>query len=325
MGAQIKIEDSVIRAPYPAGGIEALGTADSQDNLFFSRELESIIPQMFEVDYATISARSVFPIDRSYPPSTRTITYRQFDKTGASKIITDYANDIPLVQVFGQEFTAKVRTYAVAAQWSVDEIADAQMVGRPLDRMQTDAARETLLRDENRDAFAGNADYGIVGLFSDPNIPIGPVANPGGGTAWSTKTGPQMVADLCACADAIPAATGEVENATRILISPAQYRLAKCTQYNAGTDTSALDWFLANHGTVREVMPVRELTGAGPGGSDTMVAYTPDISKLRMCVVMEIEQRAPQENDLAIKVIFRHKFGGLIVHKPLSLNICHGI
>ncbi len=321
MGAQLKIEDNVIQAAYPQSGIESLGVADSANNLFFARELEHIIPEMFEIDYAKINARSIFPIDRSAPPATRIITYRQFDRVGVAKIIADYANDIPLVQVFGEEFTGNVRTFAIAARWSVDEIADAQMAGRPLDRMQTEAARESLLRRENEVAWYGDATHGLVGLLSDPNVPQVAVT----GADWDSATGVVMVDQMCACADAIPNNTGDVEMPTRLLVASNKYRKAKCTQYNSGTDTSALKWFLDNHDTITEVMPVRELQGAGPGGEDMMIAYTPDVRKLRMNIVLEIEQRAPQENDLEIKVIYRHKFGGLTVHKPLSINACYGI
>jgi hypothetical protein len=191
--------------------------------------------------------------------------------------------------------------------------------------MQAEAAREAMLRQENNIAFSGDATHGLVGLFTDPNIPTVTVVDPGAGTEWTAKTGRQMVDDMCSCVNAIPENTGDVEAPTRLLLPTAQYNLAHCTRMEDGTDTTALNYFLQNNPYVREVMPVRELTGAGTGGADVMVAYDPQLSKLRMNIPMEIEQLPPQEIDTCVKVIYRLKSGGLTVHKPLSLNICEGI
>ncbi len=319
----IKLPDFVKASVYPAAGLVAL---DSQSNVFFARELEHIIPEIFMTEHARINARSVFPIDRSASPYAKVITYRQYTKVGSAKIFSDYANDIPLVNVFGQEFTGNIRNIGVAARWSVDEIGASQETGRGLDRMETDTAREVILRTENSIAWNGDADNGLVGLLTDPNIPSTTVVDPGGGTEWSTKTGLQMVADMCACADAVPEATGDVEMPTRLLLASRAYRLAACTHINAGGSTvSALTWFLQNHGSVKEVMPIRELEGVGAGGTDMMIAYTPEASKLRMNVPLELEQRPPQEIDMIIKVIYRERFGGVTVHKPMSLHKCDGL
>lgn len=320
---EFKLPDYIVAAHYPQTGLDAL---DAQSNVFFARELEHIIPEIFMREHARINARAVFPIYRGASPFDKQITYRQFTKVGAAKIISDYANDIPLVNVFGEEFTGNVRTLGCAARWSVDEIGASAQHGRGLDRMQVDTARETILRLENDIAWNGDADNGLVGLLTDPNIPQTTVVNPGGGTQWSTKTGLEMVADMCACADAIPQNTGDVEMPTRLLIASRAYRIAKCTHVNAGGSTvSALKWFLDNHDTVTEVMPIRELEGVGAGGTDMMIAYTPDQSKLRMNVTLELEQRPPQEVDLWVKVIYREKFGGVTVHKPMSLHKCDGL
>lgn len=324
---EVQLPPFIRIAKYPTNGIESLGAADSDNNLFFARELEHIIPEMFEIEHARINARAIFPIDRSAGPTAKIITYRQFTKVGASKIISDYANDIPLVQVHGEEFTGNVRTMAIAARWTVDEIEDARVTGRPLDRMQTDAAREAILRQENDISFNGDATHGLVGLFTDPNIPTATVVNGAGGDPeWPEKTGPEMLTDMLTCVNQIPATTGDVEAPTRLLISTRRYNLVSGTFIDAGgISVSVLKWFVENNNYVKDVMPIREFEGVAAGGLDAMMAYTPDVRKIRMNITMELEQRPPQEVDLWVKVIYREKFGGLTVHKPLSLNICEGI
>ena len=314
-----KLKDLV---KYPVQGLASL---DSAENIFFARELEHIIAEMFETDHARINARNIFPIDRSAGSTAKNVTWRQTTKVGQAKIITDYADDIPLVNSFAEELTSRIRAIAVAAMWSMEEIAQSQSVGRPLDRSDAEAARETMLRKENTIAFQGDAAHGLAGLFTDTNIPRTTVATGVGGVTWALKTGEEMVDDMCACVNAIPTNTGDVEAPTRLLLPTTQYNLAACKRMSPGTDTTALNYFIANNTYVKDVMPIRELTGAGTAGVDVMLAYEPNISKIRMIVAQEIMQRPPQEVNLATKVIWHSRFGGVIVHKPLSLHICQGI
>ena len=300
-------------------------TFDAAENAFFSRELEHIIPELFEFEHARINARSIFPIDRSAGPAAETITFRQFTKTGVAKVISDYANDIPLVNVFGEEFTGNVRSIAIAAKWSIQEIRAAAMAGRPLDRQQAEAARETMMRTENDIAFNGDASHGLIGLFTDPNIPTAAVVDPGGGTAWSTKTAAQILTDMNDCANNIVETTGDVEVPNTMLLPTEQFNLIASTNAGMGTDTTILRYFLNNNPYIQEVMNVRELDQAGTANADVMLAYDRNPSKLKMQVPLDLEQLAPQEVDLCVKVIYHMRAGGLTVHKPLSLNICEGI
>lgn len=298
---------------------------DATNTAFFRRELEHIIPELFEVEHARINARNVFPIDRSAGPAAETITYRQFTKTGVAKIISDYANDIPLVNVFGEEFTGNVRSIAIAAKWSIQEIRASAMAGRPLDRQQAEAARETMMRTENDIAFQGDALNGLVGLFTDPNIPTAAVVDPGGGTEWVNKTAAQILTDMNDCANSIVENTGDVEVPNTMLLPTEQFNLIATLNAGTGTDTTVLRYFLNNSPYITEVMNIRELDGAATAGADPIVVYDRNPSKLRMQVPLDLEQFAPQEVDLCVKVPYHMRVGGLTVFKPLSLNICEGI
>lgn len=311
--------DSIFRFNPEALSLDAAQTA------FFRRELEHIIPELFEFEHARINARSVFPIDRSAGPAAQTITFRQFTKTGTAKIISDYANDLPLVNVFGEEFTGNVRSIGIAAKWSIQEIRAAAMAGRPLDRQQAEAARETMLRLENNIAFQGDALHGLIGLFTDPNIPTVTVAAGVGGVTWALKTPAEILLDMNDCANSIVETTGDIEVPNTLIMPTEQFNLIASTNAALGTDTTILRFFLNNNPYITQVMNIRELDTAGTGGVDAMVAYDRNISKIRLNVPLDIEQFAPQEVDLCIKVPYHMRAGGVTVHKPLSLSICEGI
>lgn len=300
---------------------EPLARLDAQENLFFQRELEHIIPELFEFEHARITARSFFPIDTSAGPGAETITYRQFTKTGVAKIISDYANDIPTANAFGEELTGRIRSSAIAAKWSIQEIRAAKMAGRALDRMQAEASREALMRLENNIAFSGDASHGLIGLFTDPNIPIGPV----GGAVWSGATPAKILADMDAFVSAIPQTTGDVEAPDTLALPIAQFDLIHSLNAALGTDSTVAKYFLANNPYIKTLTRHRELAGAGPGSTDTMVIYEKSIRKLRLNVPLDIEQLAPQARGLCVWVPYHMRMGGVTVTKPLSINIGHGI
>ena len=97
---------------------------------------------------------------------------------------------------------------------------------------------------------------------------------------------------------------------------------------NAGLGDSSetvLSYFLKTNPYIREVVPVRELATAGAAGTPLMVAYTPDASKVRMQVPLDIEQFPPTQHNLVIRVLWHMRIGGLTIHKPASLHICTGL
>lgn len=306
-----------------------LPSLDAQQAYFFNRELEYIIPEMLEFEYGRISARTVFPMDMRAGPGAEVITLRQMTKVGAARIVSDYANDIPLSNVFTSEVKSNVRSIAEAAEWSIQEIRASAMTNRDIDRDKTDAAREDMLRLENKIAWAGDADHGLAGFFTDGNIPRFTVATGGGGfTEWDTKTGPEIVDDLNQLVNPISEDTNGVEAPNRVVIPRKQYNIAHTKRMETGTDTTALQYFVNNSpyiASMDDVIPVDDISGLGDGGVDAMFAYEYNSSKLVMNVPLDIEQFPPQERDMVTKVIYHMRFGGVLIKKPLSIRIGEGI
>ena len=302
---------------------QALPNLDANENLFFTRELEHIIPEMFEFQFARINARRIFPIDRTAGAHSKTITWRQFTKTGNAQIISDYADDIQLVNAKGEEFTSRVRGIAVGAMWSMDEIRAARAVGRPLDRMYAEAARETMMRLENTVAFSGDSNFNLTGLFSaGTNIP----SNPAPKGSWTMSlAADDILYDMHYAANTIPEVTGDVEAATTLLLPTSKYHIVASRKHGTDTDRTILSHFLLNSPYIREVIPVRELETLGTGGNPVMVAYNRSPSKLRLQVPLDLEQLAPIQQNLAVIVPYHMKVGGVTIHKPMSIHFVQGI
>ncbi len=307
---------------------EPLASLDAGTNYFFARQLEYIIPEMLEFEHGRISARTVFPIDRRAGPGAEVIVLRQMTKVGSARIVTDYANDIPLADVFTEETTSNVRSIAEAAQWSIQEIRNSKLANMNLDRDKTDAAREDILRKENLIAWEGDATHGLAGFFTDTNIPRFTVPTGVGGVTWALKTGAEMVLDMNLTVNPISENTNGVEAPDTLLIPRAQYNRAITTRMETGTDTTALRFFAENSPYIsgmENIIPIDDIAGLGTAGVDTLIAYEKKANKLVMNIPLDLEQFPPQVRDMVTKVIYHERFGGVLIKKPLSIRIGQGI
>lgn len=305
-----------------------LSSLDVGENAFFAQDLRFVLPETLKTEFGRISARLVFPVDRSAGPAAQTIELRQMTQVGAARITADYSNDIPLVNIFSEFTTTNVRSLTAAVEFSLQEIQSAASIpGNTLDRDKTEAAREAMLREENKIAWEGSATHGLAGFFTDTNIPRFTVPTGVGGVPWDDKTGDEMVLDMALTVNAIAEDTLGVEAADTLLIPRTQYNLAAQARL-AGIDSTALEYFAKTSPYISgmdNIIPIDDIAGLGDGGVDTLIAYEKNPSKLVMLIPLDLQQLAPQERDMVIRTIYHQRTGGVLIKRPLSINIGQGI
>ncbi len=296
---------------------------------FFARELERVKAQTYDIKYPQLSFANgrVIPIDTSAGPGAETITYRQYDMTGIAKIVANYADDLPLVNVAGKEFTSKVKSLGDAYTYSLQDVRAAQMAGRPLSDRLAMSARRAIEQKINQLAVRGDEEHNILGLLNNPNIPDFEVANDGTGTSrlWSTKTAAQILRDMNRMETEIVNATFGVERPNTLLLPIAQYQQIATTRNSDSSDLTILEFFLAKSIGIRNVEPVLELKEASADGDDLMIAYNNSPEYLTLEIPQPFEQLPVQEKNLSFTVPCHSRFGGVIVYYPLSIVIGEGI
>ena len=62
---------------------------DSAENLWFSRQLETILAGSYDVLYAGNVAAKVIPVSNEAGSGAQTITYRQYDAIGFAKVVAN--------------------------------------------------------------------------------------------------------------------------------------------------------------------------------------------------------------------------------------------
>jgi len=311
--------------PKRFSNLDADQRNDGAETAFFLRELEFIKARTFDKKYPELKARQIFPVSFEAGPGAETITYRQFSQVGLAKLIANYAADLNRTDVLGKEFTSKVKSEGASYGWNIQEIRAAQMAGRPLQQMKANSARRAILALENLIAFFGNAAAGLGGFFDNPNVTDVAIPSDGPGTDWASKTPDQIIRDINLLFRTVHTVSKGVEIADTLLLPLTQYNLIFDTPRSAQSDFSIGEWVLKNSPHLKSIDWLNELTGAGVGATDLMIAYKRDPEKLSLEVPQDFEQFPVQEKGLEFIVPTHSRVGGVLIYYPLSIAKGDGI
>lgn len=298
-------------------------------SVFFARQLELIEQRIYRVEYPQYKARLIMPVNNEGGDWVKTITYRIYDRVGMAKVIGSYQNDdIPMTDIVADEVTSPVRDIATFFKYSVKDIAYAQHTGLALDAELALASRDSVEQRINQIAFAGDSEYNLQGLLTQPNIPTANVVNGASGfPEWTKKTPNEILFDvLDLFADTI-ATTNEVERPDTLLLPVYQKELLLQPRSEL-SDSTILKFLIDNIpylSSVEDIIGVPQLKGAGTGGKDIMIALTRDERKLELSLPLDVIVMLPELKSMSYETIVRAATGGTIVRYPLSARVAEGI
>lgn len=297
---------------------------DAGESAFFARQIEHVKANTYDTKYKNLKATMLIPVSTEAPSGSETITYRSYSQVGLAKIIADYANDFPRVDVYGEEVTAKVRGIGTSYGYSIKEIRRAQIAGTPLEQRRANAARRANDEKVNRIAFNGDSVYGLQGLIDYPGITEATLTTGTSGNTWALKTPDEIIADVTALQTAIVETTNGREIPDTLIVPIAQYNILKNTRMTDGNDTTILSYILDN-GIFETVEWVTELASAGDGDADRIMAYTRDPEHLTLEIPQAFEMFEPEKQGMEYTIACHSECGGVIVYYPLSIAYMDGV
>lgn len=303
---------------------------DANEVEFMALQLSYIQKKMWEVKHKPLKALTLIPVNAEAPAGAKEVRYRMYDGVGQAAIISDYADDLPEVDVYGKEFTAPFRILGARYSYSIEEIKAAALAGQPLDAQK--AARAKRVIDQLIDSIAwnGDSDYGLLGLLNYPGILeyIVPADGSGTGAAaklWANKVADQMVRDVVGLVSTPMVTTNGVEIPDTVILPLQQYTYAMSTRLPYGGDKTVMEFLKAVLPQVKKWDWVNELKTAGAGGTARMMAYVCDPDHLDFQLPEPFQQRPPQEKNLSYRINCIAKCGGVIVYYPQAIAFGDGI
>jgi len=310
---------------------------DANETIYFVEQLNFVKAKAYEKKYPLLKAASgmVIPISQEADSADETITYEYFDKVGMARIIANYADDLPRVDVHGTRFTSNIRGIGDSYEYSIQDIRKGARTGKSLPQRKADAARKGNDQLVDKIAWYGDTEYGLLGLLNNPNITAGVVATGGTSTKkkWAEKL-PYTEEILDDMNDAVTDTfelTNGIEIPDTMLLPIAQQALVAKTRLAAGTDTTILQFFLANNPSITTVEWVNEMKAVDPlpsgdtGPKDVMVTYRRDPEYLSLELPQMFEQFPAQEKNLSFVINCHSRCGGVIIPYPLVVRVVEGI
>ena len=307
---------------------------DAAESAFIERELESVRTGLYQVKYGPLQARGLVPVSNEDDPGAETIKFNVYDGVGLAKVVSSYAKDFPRADVKVTEQRVPVRSLGASYGYNIQEMRAAALAKKPLDAMKAYRARLAVEEKLERIALLGDSANGLNGLFGIPNAQTyTPATGASGGITWgnasgvgaANKTPDEILADLNGVWSKIVTTTNGLERPDSIGLPLAQYNVITAKARSGTSDTTILNYFLANNPDVKRVVAIPRLSTAGAGSSTRMICWrsTPDC--MQLAVPQEFEQFPPQLEGMEFKVPCHMRTGGVIVFYPLAVCYADGI
>jgi hypothetical protein len=214
----------------------------------------------------------------------------------------------------------------------------AEKLGRPVDQQKFEGMKLKWNMDADAQAYVGDADINVNGLFNGTGVTHNAVANGAFGTTiWTQKTPDEILADVNALLNGTWAATGWAVFPTQLRLPPDQFAYIASQKVSNAGNMSILT-FLEENNVVRtgtgmrlNIKPVKWLIGGGAGGTlgtadghNRMAAYNDDINYVRF--PMTLLNRTPLEyRGLWQSTTYWNRFGVVEFVYPETIQYADGI
>lgn len=300
---------------------------DAAEQVFFQEQLALVKARTYDVQHKALKALSLLPVSTEQDPGADHITWHSFDGVGVAKIVADYANDYPRVDIGGEEHISPIKEIGDSYGYSIKEIRRAQKAGLALDAKKAATARRAI--DEKQDAVAwkGDKKSKLPGFINHPGIteyvPAMNAANTS--RAWADKTADEIVADFAGLISTAPESTNGIEQPDTVIMPLSLYNKLQNTPYGSNRDKTILGFIRENYPQITRIEWVQDLVGAGTGGASRVMAYARDPLKVEVQIPQRFEQMPPQLNGKVYDIICSQSTGGTIVYYPQSVVFADGL
>lgn len=298
---------------------------DASENVFFSRQLEQIRAQAFEVQYAELKGFALVPAKTDFHPGVEEYTYRVFDKVGRAALSSNGSDKGPRVDLKGFETTSKFKTLKDSYGYNIQEARNAMMASLDLNGRKAKAARDAIatLSDDaillgaNGTGLQGS---GFSGLFTLTGTETYTVPNgAAGSTLWTAKTPDEIVQDMHGMVFQVEQNSSEVETCDTMVLPLSRKGLVSSTRMGDGSNQTILSHFLETNGSIKAVEFSQKLNSNTAWTGARCMAYKKDPGKIECLVAVEFEQLPPQYDGYEVITHCQARIGGTICYFPKSV------
>jgi hypothetical protein len=302
---------------------------DSNETVFFLRELEHRDPVKYQNLFAALKGRRFIPLIEGIPEHATSYRYKMYEVFGDAKIMSPDSTELPIVGVRAREVQRNIKSIGCRFEWTIDEIKASAATGAGLDDFTVMAAMSTAERQTDTLLAVGDSSMGIEGLLNHTGVAASTASTKtGGGTAWTGASvlAEEIIGDVNRMLSETRAALKQAAERGGLdapaferwvlLLPGVDYTKIATTPRSSTSDKSILSWMLENNPFLESI---EEWSQCDSVSSATRAfLYPRDPLCVGGIVNQEFTQHAPQPEDLKIKVPCQMKCGGTVIRYPVA-------
>jgi hypothetical protein len=296
------------------------GDQFEEGDIIFARQLDYIKAKVYERRFPEIQANVLVPDASDVPEYVEEFTVKVYDLVGMAKVIANYADDLPRADTRASSVKVRVKTLGDSYGFSVMEVRASRATGEGLEQRKATAARRAIELKLANIKMVGDSIFGIIGLFTHPNLPEMVLPHSG---SWATLSGPDIYENLIALWDAYDIQTQGVHRPNFLALAPTAYRnaMTKFMLDNNPTVTP-LQQFKLLFPEI-EIRSITEMAGIKPvngqPNADLALLYERDVDNLSHQYIMPFTQLPPEARNLEFVVNCIARTAGVQLWYPLAL------
>lgn len=306
---------------------------------FLIPQMSYIEREVYAIKYPSIRYHKLVPVDTSGGPWIPSVTYYSLDYVGQAQWFNGRAQDIANADAIRAKQETAVKMAGIGYRFDLEELAQAQMLGRNLTIDKGNAARLSAEQFIDQATIFGDPTTGFTGLVNNATVAAVPASTVGaqnGATnspLGANKTPTQNLADVNGLLTGIWSTSNTVEMADTLLLPLGLFSYYSTAQLNSVQDTTILDFirlkniYTAETGQPLMIMPVRGLDTAGAGGVSRTVAYRrdPTVVKVHIPMPFHFLPTPWQVGPIQWEVPGLFRFGGVDIRRPGAFRYLDGL
>lgn len=310
---------------------------DTSNGVFTVQATTAVLAEIFRKKYEghKFVGGGLMPMDTSAGPGALAVAWDDVGYTGddGDGFYSDMATDIATVDVSLERKSNPAHTMATSYCYSDFEMDVARMGNYDPIVDKGSRAREEFERKLNNAIRFGVPRLDLPGFYRYPGISVGTAAVGN----WSTggATALQVRGDFAAAIAQYRTQTDGVAEPDTVLLDLPTWNYIEGLQNSEASDVNVLQWLQRNYPMIRTWAWDLGLRGQGDGGtgegkdytggSNSLMLYNNDRSKLRALLPKAITPKGPRETDLGWKVQFLGRYAGLAIPRTKEVLRLEGL
>lgn len=301
---------------------------DAGETDFIVRQLLAVKAKLYQTEYPTLLARQFIPMASDVDAAAEAITWEMEDQIGEADFVSDYADDLPDVDVeIGEAAPTPVKTLAVQYGYSWLEMQRAARSKAPLPARRALRARRSIAEKIDVVLRSGNANAKLPGFLNASGITTDSAAHTYDAAGLVAGATPKSIAaEIDAELLSIETDTKGIHRATDVILPLTTYGFLDTTPWDSAnaTNVTLLGWLKAHHPDVNfSKWYALETAGAGSGKRAVIYEKNPDVVEGQL--PLDFYEFAPQARGLGVKVPCLARVGGTLIRIPKAVRYLDGI